>query len=138
MASWGGITVYMEFDVDGAINVCHFVRTRQSRKVEYIDQGKANTRYTLFLEEYCFSDSSSIFLIFWQFEAENILKIFLEYRTIEYVCQHGVAFPRLQMIAFIPLCNFLVHVLYNVSCYVHVEHELSQSRTSCRGVICDG
>ena len=29
------------------------------------------------------------------------------------------------MIAFIPLCNILVHVLHNVSCYVHVEHELS-------------
>ena len=34
------------------------------------------------------------------------------------------------MIAFIPLCNILVHVLHNVSCYVHVEHELSQSQTS--------
>ena len=34
------------------------------------------------------------------------------------------------MIAFIPLCKILVHVLYNVSCYVDVEHVLPQSRTS--------
>ena len=36
------------------------------------------------------------------------------------------------------LCYILVHVLYNVSCYVHFEHVLSQSRTSCSGVIWDG
>ena len=48
--------------------------------------------HSFFLEEYCFSDSGSIFLIFWRFEAENILKIFLEYRSIEHVRQHGFAF----------------------------------------------
>ena len=76
--------------------------------------------YTLFffLEEYCFSNSGSIFLIFWRFEAKNILKMFLEYRSIEYVCQHGVVFLRLQMIAFTHCATFwymyctMYHVTY--------------------------
>ena len=63
-------------------------------------KGLLNIKYTLF------SDSGSIFLIFWRFEAENILKIFLEYRSIEYVCQYGVAFLSLQMIAFIHCATF--------------------------------
>ena len=47
-------------------------------------RGKIGTARSLFFsEDYCFSDSGSIFLIFWRFEAENILKIFLEYRSIK-------------------------------------------------------
>ena len=84
--------------------------------------------YTLFfLGEYRFSLMLNI-LNFWRFEAENILKIFLEYRSIL------VAFLSLQMIAFIHCATFWYMYWYNVSCYVHFEHVLSQSRTSCRGV----
>ena len=86
--------------------------------------------HSFFFCRILFSDSGSTFLIFWHFEAGNILNIFLEYMSIEYVCQRGVAFLSLQMIAFIPLYNILVPLLYNVSCCVHVEHVLSQSRTS--------
>ena len=75
--------------------------------------------FFFFLEEYCFSDSSSIFLISWRFEAKNILKIFLEYRPMVYVCQHGVAFLSLQMIAFIHCATFWYHVTYISSmCYL--------------------
>ena len=50
--------------------------------LEYLNT-LVKTELTLFfLEEYCFSDSGSIFLSFGRFEAKIILKIFLEYRSI--------------------------------------------------------
>ena len=65
-----------------------------------------------FLEEYCFSDSGPIFLIFWRFEAENIFRIQVNgislsaWRCLPESSDDGVY----------TLCNIMVHVLYNVSC----------------------
>ena len=73
---------------------------------------KIKAGYTLFLEEYCFSDSGSIFLIFWRFEGENILRIFLQYRPILDYIEYDSVYT---------LCNILV------SCYAYFEHVLSQS-----------
>ena len=56
-----------------------------------------------FFRRILFSDSGSIFLIFWRFEAKNILKIFLEYRSLAGIRQMYVEHS----------CRYVKKTVYN-------------------------